>query len=142
MTTIVIDSNYIISADKLSVLGQTLACSNNTVKVFRVEDDWIGGAGMVKEVRNFVEWYKGDKERKPNLDDCSILILKGKRVYSVEQTSDGNIHYIEEDVPTARGSGSQIALGAMLAGKSGKEAIEITSKVDVYTSSNVKEYNK
>lgn len=61
--------------------------------------------------------------------EVTILTSDGKAF----QMGSSYPNYVECGVPNASGSGKLIALGAMLAGASPKEAVEIAAKIDVYT---------
>ena len=143
MTTIAIDKNYMLACDGRSTIGDII-CNKTTPKIFRVEDDFIAGAGRYVNALEFVEWYKDRSRKCPNVEGTTIIVLlsKKKKLLLVETSSSGNIHMTAVDVPFALGTGGQLALGAMLAGKNAKDAILIAAQRDVYTNNKVKVYNK
>lgn len=102
-------------------------------KVFEVNGDLIGFAGLLSEGLRFVEWYQ-DKDDDITLDETSALVL----------TKEGRIFSYETHIPmeiledySAIGSGAQAALVSMDQGHTPSEAIKIASKRDAYTGSEV-----
>lgn len=88
------------------------------------------GSHILGEV--FIKWY-GTKKKKPNFGpkaDFEALVV----------TKDGLYHY-DEDLSGGKvnrewfaiGSGSFAALGALYAGKTPEEAVEIATKIDPYS---------
>ena len=146
MTTIAVDTNFIISTDS-RLTEDTRIMSENYVKVVKVKNRYIAFAGDPIEFSEFINWYKGNFDFHPSIREVdnselkvNILILSKDGIYAVDQSTSENIHYIKVDPPIAIGSGADVALGAMLAGKSSKQAVLIAAKVDCKTNTNVKEY--
>lgn len=145
MTTIAIDKNYVLATDSRLTAGDRVV-SENAVKAFKYKGKWITYSGDIPEVFEYLKLCRGSLNHFPSLRNedgdyiTNILILSKNKLESVEESSAQNLHLIELDVPYASGSGGDVALGAMLAGKSAKQAVLIASKVDIKTNSNVVEY--
>lgn len=103
-------------------------------KIHRVGGALIGCAGLSTEGRTFVEWYKDRSKDAPKLDEDFIAIV----------IEDGEASYWDEKLtplpmgtPAAIGSGNGYAMGAMMAGSSAERAVEIASKLDIYTNADI-----
>lgn len=121
-----------IACDGKSMAGDTLVTSGSeivgyAIKIERTKDGRIfGSAGPGDDCRRFAQWMQGGD--KPELsNDFSALIL----------TLDGTVYYVgatlepsEFIVPQALGSGGDFAIGAMLAGKSPRDAVAIAIERD------------
>jgi hypothetical protein len=106
-------------------------------KLWRINDDLFGCSGDYASCLKFVEWVLNGQhieERPENMSD-TFAALHLKRI------GDKTIcyHYgtecipIECGVPAAIGSGARIAIGALMAGATAHQAIEITKKLDTST---------
>lgn len=126
-----------IATDGKALAGDGLITSNGTVfgsqfaKVTKLPDGRITGvAGSAFHVAPFVAWLEAGGDP-PELDehfDALVLSPDGTcRSY------DEKCRCILEEVPTAAGSGRELAIGAMLAGASPKQAVEIAAQRDVGT---------
>lgn len=129
MTTIACDRKM-MAADTQVDEGGVITHSR---KIFEVNGDLIGFAGLLSEGLRFVEWYQSQDDDL-SLDDTSAIVL----------TKEGKIFSYETHLPmevleeySAIGSGSQGALVAMDQGHNPKEAIKIVSRRDAYTGSDV-----
>lgn len=123
MTVIATDGNSVAGDSYSTCQGQLLACRQ---KVHRLKDGRIVGAcGPTTDCVQLVQWLAegGDK---PTLgDEVTALILNG----------DGSVDWVDNKLtivsgnvlPYAIGSGGDIALGAMLAGASPKEAAKLAA---------------
>lgn len=69
-------------------------------------------------------------------DNGAYMMLIGKRRSHLISSDDMCPIVIRE--PYAIGSGSDFAMGAMLAGKSAKDAVKIAAKLDCYTGGPIK----
>lgn len=131
MTTIAFDGR-VLAGDRQANWGGTPI---PTRKVFKVRHPrhgaWIWGcSGSAAESTAFDRWAKGLG---------SPTALKGSVVLAVNE--DGAIWTMDEQLVWVRldtdcwaiGSGTDYALGAMKAGASAKEAVEIASALDVHT---------
>lgn len=68
-------------------------------------------------------------------DFTALFIIPKQGIFGLCSDQYG---FIQEKAPFAMGSGGEIALGAMLAGKGAIDAVKIAGKVDVYTNRNVR----
>lgn len=99
-------------------------------KVVRVRNYLVGCAGDDAQIQEFLRCLRNPRRKKPELSDLVALALG----------PDGIWHYRNSMVGTpvhtpffAIGSGEGYALGAMSAGKSPKEAVEIAADWDPNT---------
>lgn len=104
--------------------------TSNMVKVRRLSDGSLFGcAGHGRDNDTLAEWLEhGGK--KPKLNELGALRLR----------TDGKVEYINQacepvviDLPCAVGSGGAFAIGAMEAGFSPEEAVEVACKRDTYS---------
>lgn len=128
-----------ITCNRKMMAADTQMDSNGTIsqgrKIFEVNGDLIGFAGLVSEGLKFVQWYATqDEEDEISLEDTIAVVL----------TSKGLILAYETNIPMevlgdhyAIGSGEQGALVAMDQGHNPIEAIKIVSRRDAYTGSEV-----
>jgi len=138
MTTIATDGKTIASD---SYITSDILVSRNTVKVFRIGDEYVGCRGDCDVGDAYMDWLrKGAKPKeKPKIEgediefDAVHLNAKGE-VFCVDGV---NFAKFQVDVPYATGSGGPIALGAMLAGKSPEEAVAIAITVDIHSGGKV-----
>ena len=106
-------------------------------KVFQVGDEWIGLAGEVCKFPEFIDWYRGDTDEKPNIEDMEVLVMHKNGDLSI---FEGKCVAIPVGKCGAIGSGAQFAMGAMYAGKTAKESIKIAAQLDQNTGKRVKTY--
>lgn len=142
MTTIVYKDGY-LSGDGRVTLGDTII-SDDTVKVFKVNNCLIGFAGRYASGLNFVKWFEEwdtanqaqeelpfvtvkIPELLPDEDFQAVVAYPDGVVMSYE---GGNMFYAITP-PIALGSGTDFAYGAMDAGMSAEEAVKIACKRDV-----------
>jgi ATP-dependent protease HslVU (ClpYQ) peptidase subunit len=132
MTTLATDGRTLASDGQLT--GADLVASLVQQKVFRLADgSVIGYAGELASSLAFHEWITNGmtKETEPELSEAFAAIrINGT---STVTTYDYNCIAIELPAPMCVGSGAQIALGAMLAGKTPLEAVKIAVTRDIYS---------
>ncbi len=126
MTTLAYDGRM-LAADRQLTLGGT---PMPLTKIFRLGTELVGLCGSVQESLLFLEWYQNGKDpnTRPKLsDDFSALAIIPGKILRYE-------HLLKPwliDLPFwAAGSGADYALGAMAAGKSAAEAVEIACRFD------------
>ena len=120
-----------MAGDGLVCGGDTIF-GHNTVKVFRLNDGRIAGvAGGAFNAAPFINWLN-DGGDKPDFGEDSFDALVLHPDGSV-QNYDKQCRAIPEAVPTACGSGRDIAIGAMEAGATPEEAVDIASRRNAYT---------
>jgi ATP-dependent protease HslVU (ClpYQ) peptidase subunit len=129
MTTIATDGKS-MAADGLSFRG-SLITAFNSVKVERLEDGRIvGAAGDKPECVRFRQWLR-EGGKPPKFKDFCALVLSpdGSLTYHTEADMEGT----PTEAPNAIGSGEEVAIGAMEAGATAEQAIEITRKRNAHT---------
>ena len=130
------DSDYrmtTIATDGKSMAGDSLSSANGMVKawrrkIHRAPDGRIFGCcGLSTEALKFTRYMLDGGERPILSDDFAALVLN----------IDGTVHWLDKELeplnqnlPAAIGSGCELAQGAMLAGKTPREAVEIACIVD------------
>lgn len=125
MTTIATDGRTMAAESMVSAGGNVVAY---TAKVFKAADGRIyATCGDSDAGQLFAKWIDG-KVEKPELgEDFSALILAlDGKVYWIGK----NLEPVEYMVPTGIGSGGDLAIGAMLAGASPEQAVEIACQRD------------
>jgi ATP-dependent protease HslVU (ClpYQ) peptidase subunit len=142
MTTIAFRDG-ILAADRL-ITEKDTRVPGNAVKIIQNKYGWsVGLAGSVADYHRLGDWvdsYLGapKKSKPPN--------PPGGEYGAIAVSPEGKVFYIErgvmfpanEDAPfVVAGAGGDIALGAMYAGASAIEAVEIASKVDTSTGNGV-----
>lgn len=138
MTTIVADA-------RAGVMVSDSKCTGNgswvpLTKVFRVNGDLFGFAGGVNEREKWLKWHRnGRKGVRPKLESFEGLLLKPDGTL-YELCPDGLEMLIERGFH-AVGSGGPAALGAMLAGKDAKAAVEIACLIDTHSGGEIRVFS-
>ena len=134
MTTIATDGKS-MAGDSLTTAGSLAV--RHAPKVHRLSDGRIVGAcGITAECVKIIRWLEGGGDKPELSDDVAALVLN----------LDGTVCHIDHKlelldylVPCSVGSGGDIALGAMLAGRTPKEAVEISALRDTCTGGEITE---
>lgn len=115
----------------------------NCTKVFEIPDEFIGGAGESEGILLFFEWYMNGctgKQTYKIMVDCDFDIIILHKDGTLEAWYPSGVSEIIHEKFYAIGSGTKCALAAMYCGKSAKDAIEITKKIDPHTGGRVRTY--
>lgn len=133
MTTICTDGKT-VAADRL--ISDNNLTHGQICKVTRLTNGAVMAyTGSPYQLPAFVEWLNGDQSSKFESDSVSeaiVLMPDGTiRMY------DEHGRWYEADAPQAAGSGAAVAYGALAAGASPAEAIEIASRYDIKTGGGV-----
>ena len=142
MTTIVFANNE-LSGDGRATLGDTIL-SDETVKVYNINNRLVGFAGRYASGMKFLEWFEefdNANEVQQQVPFVSVNIpelmededFTGIVAYPegyVMLFEDGKAFY-EVQAPSAIGSGADIALGALDQGATAEEAVRIACKRNV-----------
>jgi ATP-dependent protease HslVU (ClpYQ) peptidase subunit len=137
MTTIACDGQS-MAADGQSTQN-AVAVTKESVKVFRQPDGSIVGMAGHAMYKSAMLKFLASGE-KPSVeigpDDISALVLHldGAIALYVGAEYQGDV-----SAPFSIGSGGEIALGAMLAGASPRQAVEIACQRDIYTGGTITE---
>lgn len=156
MTTIAYDGKKLAS-DSRAVAGWI--CQGETVKIKETENGYYGVAGYLIDFEPIVNAFEslisqgifdnsGNHVKHDEHYIFEAIEVTGSQVLFIPFYDHANPVMIMVDdkgclrtekhqVPTAIGSGSPFAMGAMLAGKSADEAVQIASMLDTGTDSNV-----
>jgi hypothetical protein len=133
MTTIACDGKTVAADDRL-VNDRGRICVYPEPKLRIVPEprgDLIVGVSGTMVDALFEWWFDGaDPSKKPATDGWALVVFRPTflECYTHE------CPYPQRDgYPAAVGSGAGLALGAMLAGKTAREAVEIAAMRDVYT---------
>ncbi len=131
MTTIAYDGEMIAADSQAS--GDHIRMVK---KIYHWEGSFFGCCGYHQQALAFKEWISSgkDKPTRGDMDEFHSLFIntKGKCL-----RYDSMLIPYEADPPFAIGSGCDFAMGAMLAGKTAEEAVEIAKKLDPYTGGDV-----
>jgi hypothetical protein len=131
MTTIATDGKS-MAADSRGCCNDVIRCDTE-IKIYRLVDGRIAGcSGTITAARDYVRWLNEGGE-KPNVDKengfhALVLSLDGTAQIHGNDDLPDNV-----DIPAAIGSGSSLALGAMLAGAGPTDAVAIAMKRDPFT---------
>lgn len=123
-----------LAADSQGTCGYNKV-SGNIVKIIRVKVGWVGFCGSVADSHELVEALngldvKGDLSK---LEFGAIVLPDKGRAYICEVSSLGKLTKLYLTDHWCVGSGADLALGAMAAGASAKEAVKIATKYDIYS---------
>lgn len=129
MTTIATDGKTMAGDGRISAGDERL--SDTTVKVHKLDDGRIVGiSGCSYSAIELIRYMRDGGERPELSDDMHVLMLY----------TDGTVHLMNRrfvpvrvDVPNAIGSGADYAMGAMLAGATPEQAVQIAAQRDLFT---------
>jgi len=138
MTTIATDGET-LAADSRITEGNYIF-TDEAEKVFKVGDTYVAICGEYQSGLAYVDWLKKERSsEKPTVseDNFSAILVTSDGVFCV----DNMLIPMKVSLPYAMGSGGPVALGAMLAGCSPAEAINIALQVDASSGGEVQEYD-
>lgn len=126
MTCIATDGRS-IAGDGRMVAGDMIV-DEATKKLWRAADgSAVGGSGEVTELALLREWFRAGepKDTLPKISDkvCVLILRRDGRV----EWMDHHFTPVPWAAPTAIGVGDEMAIGAMLAGKSPRRAVELVA---------------
>lgn len=130
MTTIAVRDG-VMAADCGQIAGGLRRGTIN--KIERINGKLVGCGGDVSEIEAFAEWLRNPSKERPKFDKddnfgAITLDENGVSVWDVKcypQPLDAPYYAI--------GSGNEVAIGAMAAGKTAEEAVRIACDLDVYS---------
>lgn len=129
MTTIATDGKTMAGDSQTTADKQRVA---SRPKVHRLKNGTIVGcSGHATDARAFVRWMDHESGDRPPIGESFEALLL--RPDGTVEWIDHKFEPVEYLVPMAIGSGGDIALGAMLAGKSPKRAVKIAALRDSCT---------
>jgi hypothetical protein len=144
MTTIAISADGMsIAADGLSMNGWGGVCGLHCKKITHDGGKVYAVSGVMALIEPLVEWYKAGHDPK-NTPVCtsdskwSLIVRDDGQWYLC--TSDAPYPDVME-LPAAIGTGCDYALGAMYAGATTKEAVEIACRLDSRTGGTIQVVN-
>lgn len=140
MTTIAIDAFGNIAADGRSTSDNEI-CRHDVEKIIFRHGRIYGLTGCASMRDVLVEWHNA------GADDHKLPVYSGGNGWGLIVIRDDGIYFYtntcphsmanEYKAPAAFGSGQQWAMGAMMAGKTAKEAVEIACKIDTGSGGNI-----
>lgn len=136
MTTIATDGKT-IAADGLCVSGEMITDSN-AKKLTRLPDGSIvGGCGELAPIRRAIDCLHAPGAHPDDFTGEFMLLrlMPDGEIIRYE----GSLFGVETPAPAAIGTGREFAVGAMLAGKAAKRAVEIATSCDVYSGGTIVE---
>jgi ATP-dependent protease HslVU (ClpYQ) peptidase subunit len=129
MTTILASMKHRVMVADSNVSGGGPAFKGR--KIFEVDGKLVGIAGHLMHALKFVRWLKHGTDMSLHYDEkaCTFdaLVMDGDTIYYYDNEL---IPVIVEDEITAIGSGSAFAIGAIDAGASPRQAVEIACERD------------
>jgi ATP-dependent protease HslVU (ClpYQ) peptidase subunit len=129
MTTIATDG-HTMAADGMTTSGGTIF-GRNAVKVHQLSDGrLVGISGCAYYGPLFLEYLEGKSELPELGEDFEALVLD---LDGTCKSYDHKARTLEEELPTASGSGREIALGAMAVGATPEEAVKAACERDMAT---------
>jgi ATP-dependent protease HslVU (ClpYQ) peptidase subunit len=134
-TTIVWDGKY-LACDTQASYGHSRATVATKIVYSPARQEWMGFAGDLAFYHRVKSWFLNSKSPISDLKgDFGVVVVNQKGV--CRHYGGGLSSYVEIEGPFAIGSGSEYALGAVCAGRSAKEAVQIASHLDIYTNDRV-----
>jgi ATP-dependent protease HslVU (ClpYQ) peptidase subunit len=131
MTTVAYDG-YTLAGDSLATYGDTkLDIPIPKVQVL-YNNKWkaMAWCGQMSQAEKVKEWIIHSGQEKPETEGCRFMLIdQDNKPWLMDQ----HLIPVPLPIPFALGNGENFAIGAMAAGKSAKEAIEIASKYDAFT---------
>lgn len=140
MTTIAWDGKT-LAVDSYVNQGDIIT-DKDGIKIFYDVGDYHAAAiaGLLIPLGDFVEWLKGEKEKDhPKADGEIVVVDSNGDAYSFFPDDSHNPTQRRMS-PYATGSGRKLAIGAMEAGATAIEAIEIAARRDPFTGGKVRFY--
>jgi ATP-dependent protease HslVU (ClpYQ) peptidase subunit len=137
MTTIVYKDGILASDSQVTTGTFFVHTAAKIIKTNRGE--LAASAGRMIDHPPFIEWLNRENRKFKNFPKLSdsfegILINQDREIYSISNT--GIFAPVLDDYITA-GSGSQIAVGALLAGVDAITAVKIAIEKDIYSGGEV-----
>ncbi len=128
MTTIAFDGKF-LAADTCLSLGSSYG--GMVHKIVKINDGYLACSGNMQDVvlgtEYIVAYYMGDKIPKPQLDSFGALYVTAAGAEQWET----KLAPFKIDAPCSEGSGWELALGAMLGGRTAWEACYIAALRDL-----------
>lgn len=138
-SSIACDRQMTYGTQKFRTTTKILALEGSVPKeMFGVDRCYIGFAGIAEQWGKTLEWFRDPSEPPPKLKNIEFLMLTDKK--QIFHSTDLRYWLEIPEKAFAIGSGGQVALGAMVGGKTPKEAVSIASKHDTGTGMGVLEY--
>lgn len=133
MTTIATDGK-IVCCDSRRASGHEII-DNSTKKLLVRSNMVFGCTGDFGPFRAAIDWYIGGAQpqffpREGKEPDCNLHVFRPDGIWRFSAAQPYGDQYA---YPNAFGSGSSYALGALYAGASPREAIEVASTLDAFT---------
>lgn len=135
MTTIATDGKT-IAADSQGTSNGTVTSMNQT-KLFRHDGCVYGTSGPSADGLLYRKWVKDGRpdNDKPDLSDRFLSMVINRAGVFEEGSS---LQQLKVDAPFAIGSGRDIAFGALHAGMTPKQAVQIACRLDTCTGGKVR----
>lgn len=136
MTTIAYKDG-VLASDTLGTSGGLRDC-NRIQKVHKVGPLLVAGAGASALCARFTEWVragmKGDSPWTGNEGGNSLIIMPDDTILVFGMNGPWRV----KQPVYAMGSGESLALGAMAAGASAEQAVEIAMRYDIYSGGEIR----
>lgn len=138
MTTIATDG-YSLAGDGRSTRNDSVT-GRDRIKVVPLPDGSIvGGAGRTADSERAMRHLLAEDSGDVKGEYVLLRLFKNGKVATYEGSL---LSPIATKAPQAIGSGSDVAMGAMLAGADARTAVQIAAKIDVYTGGRITSYSR
>lgn len=139
MTTIATDGKT-VAADTNVTYG-SLRSAGNDAKIFKVGSEIIGCSGSSSDCGVYVDWCKAgrDEDSTPEVTEDKFYALHVSKTGVFLVTSGKYLTKVQVNPPFAIGSGDDFAFGAMWAGLSPRDAVEVVKKYTMCAGGNITE---
>ena len=133
MTTIAWDGKT-LAGDKQSTSGNTPTVTVKVAKIKRGKEVYlVGFCGRLADGQAFFRFVERDFQDAPPINDLSAMVIKRDGTVTTYSDVNANPCALGKLDYWAVGSGSDYALGAMAFGATAEQAIEVATKLDIYT---------
>lgn len=128
-TTIAFDGRLLAADSQITAGGSKYLQS---VKIVRIGRAFVAAAGEMTQITRFRDWYEHghDPRNYPKkLDEFTAIVVTPLGVTQYWDVGYG----VPVPTPCAIGTGADAARGAMMAGVDAKRAVQIATRIDLYS---------
>lgn len=138
MTTIATDG-FALAGDGRSTRNDSVTGRDRIKVIPLLDGSIVGGAGRTADAERAMRHLLADEPGDVKGDYVLLRLFPNGKIATYEGSV---LSPIFMKAPQAIGSGSDIAMGAMLAVAAAKEAVQIAAKIDVYTGGKITSYSR
>jgi ATP-dependent protease HslVU (ClpYQ) peptidase subunit len=138
LTTIATDG-FKLAGDGRSTRNDSITGRDHIKVVSLPDGSIVGGAGRTADAERALRHLLAEAPGDLKGDFTLLRLFKNGKIAVYEGTL---LSPISMKAPAAIGSGSDAAMGAMLAGADARTAVQIAAKLDVYTGGKITSYSR